>query len=107
MEISQRLEPEWFDTDGAGFLCAPLTASQRITVARHVDTDDFGQAILSAARFAVKDWRGITQNDRPVPFTAAAFDDLFANAEMATTLLPLGMFIINRSRFSADDEKKS
>jgi hypothetical protein len=106
MQISQRLQPEWFDIDDAGFLCAPMTAAQKITVARHVERDEFGHALFAAARYAVTDWRGITQGGRPVPYTAAAFDDLFANESAAQTLVALGTFVINRARLSEDDEKK-
>jgi hypothetical protein len=41
-----------------------------------------------------------------VPYTAAAFDDLFANESAAQTLVALGTFVINRARLSEDDEKK-
>lgn len=106
MQISQRLQPEWFDVDDAGFLCAPMTAAQKITVARFVESGDFGQALFAAARFAVTDWRGITQNGKPVSHTPAAFDDLFASEDTAQTLVALGTFVINRARLSEDDEKK-
>ena len=107
MEISARFNPEWHDIGDASFLCAPLTAAQKITVARLVEVEDFGQALYVAARYAVTDWKGITQNGKPVPFTLAAFDDLFADEGAARMLVSLGTFVTNRARLSADDEKKS
>lgn len=107
MEIIKRLQAEWIDIDDAGFLCEPLTAAQKISVARCVEMDDFGEAMITAARSAVTNWRGITEDGKTVPYSVAALDRLFGSEDMAQALVTLGTFIINRARLSADDEKKS
>lgn len=106
MEILAKLEPEWVDIDDVGFLCAPLTAAQRVTTFSLVESD-IGEAYARMARYAVKDWRGVTRGGQPVPFSAAALDEFFADGDHGPVLLMLGNKILVRSALSETERKNS
>lgn len=114
MQISKRIIPSWFDVpsagDGVSFLLAPLTSAQAINVQQEGDSRA-GDGFIMAIQYAVRDWRGIVdENGAPLKFTAKSRDLLFngdgeeipGNPLLATAV---GVEIVKRSRMTETDAK--
>lgn len=108
MEISKRLAPTWFDVEyngeTVGFLLAPLTSFQKVSVKAAAE-DDTGVAAKRAIELAVRDWRGFTRDGEAVKFSAAELDALFAAAQLWDLALVVGREIINRTQLKEADAK--
>lgn len=110
MEIVARLEPAWVPIQLAGetleFYLHPLTAAQRVTTFALIE-NDIGEAFMRMVRYAVKDWRGITRDGKPIAFNPLELETLFAAESSGPLLLILGETIGVRSRLSEPEVKNS
>jgi hypothetical protein len=109
MELTKQVQPQWHEIEHGGekveFLLRPLTAAQKLSLLGMAD-GLLGDTMLQTIRFGVADWRGITQNGEPVPFSDKALHSLFENGELHPMLLELAMAISRRSELSDADAKK-
>ena len=105
MKIIEKIAPAWFDYEGAGFLCKPLTAADRVAIFGIAQDEDLGHFYSEIVRRAVADWRGFTNEaGEPVEFSPRALDDLFADGTRAPLLMSLGAFILERANVGKDTE---
>mgnify|MGYP001028135057 FL=1 len=114
MELTKKLTPQWVDIEHEGetlgFLCAPLTAEQSLNVRMEYDVasgEMTGTGLMMAVRYAVRDWRGITENGEPVRCSPAALDRLFSrgDASMSLLLQKLGAEIVKRTWLTEAEQK--
>jgi|SRR5882672_4169279 len=112
MELNGKILPQWIDVETDGeklqFLCAPLTSAQFLNLIPHFNltvNNWTGDGTLLACKYAVRDWRGITHDGQPVPYTERDLERFFEPMERHTILRGLATQITLRSSLTEIERK--
>lgn len=112
MELTRKFLPAWEEIEHEGetvaFYCAPLTSAQRLNVFALQDLPGrIGDAAMMCVEGSVQDWRGITREGAPVPYSVAALREFFADGERVPVLMELSARVGKRARLTGEEQKNS